>query len=130
MFLKKQWAMRHYHFFYVSTNVKWKICNPYYLFSLTIVVSSPSIFLYETNFLYEGGHSIPYSIFKTCVQRRKDHFSRSVCFQTQARVVKEAKMLVKLTVVNSNHFIIYKCKITHCLDPQTLLGSKILSEFI
>ena len=37
-------------------------------------VYSPSIFLYETNFPYKGERSIAYSIFKTCVQRRKDHF--------------------------------------------------------
>ena len=29
-------------------------------------------------------------------------------------------MLVKLTAVDSNHFIRYKCKITHGLDSQTL----------
>ena len=36
-------------------------------FSLTIVLSSSSMFFYETNFPYEGGHSIAHSIFKTCV---------------------------------------------------------------
>ena len=29
-------------------------------------------------------------------------------------------MLIKLIVVNSNHFTRYKCKIMHCLDSQTL----------
>ena len=29
-------------------------------------------------------------------------------------------MLIKLIVVNANHFIRYKCKIMHCLDSQTL----------
>ena len=29
-------------------------------------------------------------------------------------------MLIKLIVVNSNHFIRYKCKVRHCLDSQTL----------
>ena len=29
-------------------------------------------------------------------------------------------MLIKLIAVDSNHFIRYKCKITHCLDSQTL----------
>ena len=29
-------------------------------------------------------------------------------------------MLIKLIVVNSNHFIRYKCKITHCLGSETL----------
>ena len=32
------------------------------------VVYSPSVCLYETNFPYEGGHSITHLIFKTCVQ--------------------------------------------------------------
>ena len=54
------------HFFYVLTNVKWKMCSPYYFFLLAIVACSPSIFLYETNLPYEGGHFIAYSNFKTC----------------------------------------------------------------
>ena len=29
-------------------------------------------------------------------------------------------MLIKLIVANSNYFTGYKCKITLCLDPQTL----------
>ena len=29
-------------------------------------------------------------------------------------------MLIKLIAVDSHHFIRYKCKITHCLDSQTL----------
>ena len=29
-------------------------------------------------------------------------------------------MLIKLIVVNSNHFIRCKCKITHCLGSETL----------
>ena len=33
-------------------------------------------------------------------------------------------MLIKLIAADSNHFIRYKCKITHCLDSQ------ILSEYI
>ena len=28
-------------------------------------------------------------------------------------------MLMKLILVDSNHFIRYKCKLTHCLDSQT-----------
>ena len=31
----------------------------------------------------------------------------------------KAEMLISLTVVDSHHFIRYKCKITHCLDSQT-----------
>ena len=34
--------------------------------------------------------------------------------------MEEAKLLFKLIVVDSNHFIRYKCKITHCLDSPTL----------
>ena len=29
-------------------------------------------------------------------------------------------MLIKLIVVDSSHFIRFECKITHCLDSQTL----------
>ena len=29
-------------------------------------------------------------------------------------------MLIKLIVVGSSHFIRFECKITHCLDSQTL----------
>ena len=39
---------------------------------------------------------------------------------TRTHVVDELKMLTKLIVVDSIHFIRYKCKITHCLDSQTL----------
>ena len=49
---------------------------------------------------------------------------------TKAHVVEEAKMLIKLIVVDPNYFIRCKCKSTHCLDSQTLLGSQTLSEFI
>ena len=44
----------------------------------------------------------------------------SVCFKTQKHTVEEAKMLIKLILVDSNHFIRYKCKTMHCLDSQTL----------
>ena len=40
----------------------------------------------------------------------------SVCFQTETHLVNKAKMLIKLIVVNSNHFVRHKCEITHCLD--------------
>ena len=82
------------------------------------VVYSTSVCLYETNFPYEGGHFIANSIFKTCVQQMKDHFS--LFLNTDTLSGKEAKMLIKLIVVDSNHFIRYKCKITHCLESQTL----------
>ena len=51
------------------------IRSPSYFSSLATFVYSTSVFLYETNFYYEEGHSIAHSIFKTCVQRRKDRFS-------------------------------------------------------
>ena len=35
-------------------------------------------------------------------------------------------MLIKMIVVSSNHFIRYKCKPTHCLESQTLLGCQTL----
>ena len=65
--------MPHCHFFYVSTDVKWKTCSPSYFSSLATVVYCPSVCLCETNFPDEGGHSIAHSIFKTCIQWRKDH---------------------------------------------------------
>ena len=34
--------------------------------------------------------------------------------------MEEAKILINLIVVDSNHFIRCKCKITHFLDSQTL----------
>ena len=34
--------------------------------------------------------------------------------------MKEAKILIKLIAVDSNHFVRCKCKIMHCLDSQTL----------
>ena len=82
---------------------------PFLFSSLVTVIYSSSICLYETNFPYEGGHSISHFIFKTCV-----------CFKTQKHIVEEAKMLIKLILVDSNHFIRYKCKTMHCLDSQTL----------
>ena len=42
-----------------------KRATPHYFFLLTIVVCSPSMFLCETNFPYEGGRSLAHSIFKT-----------------------------------------------------------------
>ena len=54
-----------------------------------------------------------HSIFKTCVQRRKDHFGLFLNTNTPS-----GRMLIKLIVVDSHHFIRYKCKITRCLDPE------------
>ena len=52
MFLKKQRVMRHYHFFKFFDDDS----------RLPFVM-----FLYETHFSQEGGHSIAHPIFKTCV---------------------------------------------------------------
>ena len=49
-----------------------------YFSSLATVIYFPSVCLYETNFAYEGGHSIAHSIFKTCVQRRKDQMMNQI----------------------------------------------------
>ena len=62
-----------------------------YFFCVSTDVS-PSVCLYETNFPYKGGHT---------------------------QVVEEAKMLIKLIVVNPNHFVRYNFKIMHCLYFQT-----------
>ena len=37
-------------------------------------------------------------------------------------------MLIQLIAVNCNHFVRYKCKITHSLDSQTL--SKYISMIV
>ena len=88
-----------------------------YFSLLATVVYSPSVYLYETNYPYERGHSITHSIFKTSVQQRRDHFS---LFLNTKQVLKEAKMLIKLIVADSDHFKRYKSKIMDCLDSQTL----------
>ena len=50
--------MQHYHFFYVSADVKGKTHSSSYFSSQAAVVYSPSVCLYETNCPYEAGHSI------------------------------------------------------------------------
>ena len=62
--------------------------------------------LYETNLYYEGGHSIAHSIFKTSVQRRKDHFSLLLNTNTRSGKSKNANQI--------------DCKIMHFLVTQTL----------
>ena len=52
-----------------------KNVQPLLLFFAGDSFFSPSACLYETNFPYEGEHSIAHSILKTCVQQRKGHFS-------------------------------------------------------
>ena len=89
--------MRHCHFFYVSTYVKWKTCNPFYFSSLATVIYSLSVCLYETNFPYEEGYSAAHSIFEAFVQQRKDHFGLFL----NKHVVEEAKILIKFIVVDS-----------------------------
>ena len=82
--------MQHYHFFYVSTDVEGKTCNSSYFFLLATVVYSSSEYLYQTNFPYEGGHSTAHSIFKTCVQQRKDHFTLFLNTNTRSGISKNA----------------------------------------
>ena len=128
--------MWHYHSFHVLTDVKWKTCSPSYFSSLAMVVYSLSLCLslsislslsfclsfclsvclsllcvcfYETNFPYKRGHSIAHSILKTCAQQRKDHLG---LFLNINNLEEEGKMLIKLIVVDSNHFIRYKSNIT------------------
>ena len=114
-FAKKQQVMRHCHFFFVSTDAKWKKCSPSY-FSLLAQFFILPLYACMKNFRCEGGHSIAHLIFKTCVQRRKDHFRLFL----NTHVVEKAKLLIKLIAVDSYLFIRYKCKITHCPDSQTL----------
>ena len=52
-----------------------KNVQPLLLFFVGDSFFSPSVCLYETDFPYEGEHSIAHSILKTCVQQRKGHFS-------------------------------------------------------
>ena len=87
--------------------------HPLPLFYSAKVVYSPSVCLYETNFPNEGGHFITHLIFKTCEEK-------SLRFDFNHKHIVEAKMLIKLVVVDSNDLIRYKCKIAHCLDFQTL----------
>ena len=45
---------------------------------------------------------------------------KSLWFDFKHKHIVEAKMLIKLVLVDSNDLIRYKCKIAHCLDSQTL----------
>ena len=65
--------------------------QPLLLFFTATVNYSLSICLYETNFPYKGGHSTEHSIFKTCVQHRKDHFG--LFLNTNTYII-EAKILI------------------------------------
>ena len=87
-----------------------------YVSSLATVVYCPIVSLCETNFPYEGGHVIAHLISKTYAAKERPR--RSVF--KHKHVVEEAKMLIKLIVVNSYHFIRYNCKITHYLGSQKL----------
>ena len=95
--------------------MKWKTCSSSSFVGDSCLLSL--CMLVWNKFSYEGGHSITHSIFRTSVQRRKDHFS---LFPNTKQVVKVAKMLIKLILVDSNHVKRYKCKIMHYLDSQTL----------
>ena len=44
---------------------------------------------------------------------------KSLWFDFKHKHIVEAKMLIKLVLVDSNDLIRYKCKIAHCLDSQT-----------
>ena len=94
-------------------------------YMLFILHCSLSVCFYETNFTYKRGHSTAHSTFKTYVQHRKDHLG---LFLNTNHVVEEGKLLIKLIVSHSNQFLRYKCKITHCLDSQTL--SKHISTIV
>ena len=98
-----------------------------YVSSLATVVYSPIVSLCETNFPYEGGHVIAHLISKTYAAKERPR--RSVF--KHKHVVEEAKMLIKLIVVNSYHFIRYNCKITHYLGSQKLSSiSQVYIKYI
>ena len=42
--------------------------------------------------------------------------------------MEEAKVLMKLILVDPNHFIRYHCIITHCLDSQTYISTIVLDD--
>ena len=64
--------------------------SPSYFSLLTNIVNSPSVCLYEKNFPYKGGHSNAHSIFKTCAQQKKDHFSLFLNTNTRSGRCKNA----------------------------------------
>ena len=119
LFLKKQQVMRHY-FFYVSTDVKWKTCSPYFsllatMFTSTLYACIKQIFLTKEEIpLYIRSSKLLYGKGKITL----------VCFK-QTHVVKDAKMLIKLIVVVSNHFTRYKCKIMHCLLKHLSISQQL-----
>ena len=118
LFLKKQRVMRHY-FFYVSTDVKWKTCSPYFsllatMFTSTLYACIKQIFLTKEEIpLYIRSSKLLYGKGKITL----------VCFK---QIVKDAKMLIKLIAVVSNHFTRYKCKMMHCLLKHYLSISQQL----
>ena len=119
IFLKKQRGMRHY-FFYVSTDVKWKTCSSYFslletIFTSTLYACIKQIFLTK--------EEIPLYIRSSKLLYGKGKISL-VCFK-QTHVVKDAKMLIKLIVVVSNHFTRYKCKIMHCLLKHLSISQQL-----
>ena len=102
-------------------------CSSSYVSSLATVVYFPIVSLYETNFPYEGGHVIAHLISKTCAAKERP--PRFVF--KHKHVVEEAKMLIKLILVNSYHFIRYNCKITHYLGSQKLSSiSQVYIKYI
>ena len=97
-FAKKQQVMRHCHFFFVSTDAKWKKCSPSY-FSLLAQFFILPLYACMKNFRCEGGHSIAHLIFKTCVQRRKDHFRLFLNTNTQWKKQRCLSNWLQLTLI-------------------------------
>ena len=119
LFLKKQRVMRHY-FFYVSTDVKWKTCSPYFSLLATMLTSTLYACIKQ---IFLTKEEIPLYIRSSKLLHGKGKITL-VCFK-QTHVVKDAKMLIKLIVVVSNHFTRYKCKIMHCLLKHLSISQQL-----
>ena len=88
-------------------------------FWLSVCLSLLCVCFYETNFPYKRGYSIAHSILKTCAQQRKDHLG---LFLNINHLEEEEKKLIKLIVVDSNHFIRYKSNVkSHSLSLSLFL---------
>ena len=114
-FSKKQQVMQHYHFFYVLTYVKLKACTPSLCSTLQKLFTLPLYACMKQIFLMKEGISLHIWFLKLVYSEEK-----SLRFDFNHKHIVEAKMLIKLVVVDSNDLIRYKCKIAHCLDFQTL----------
>ena len=109
--------MRHYHFFYVSTDAKRKTCTRPTFLCWRQLFTHPAYACMKQTFLTKEDTPFHIGFSKLVYSKRKITLVR---FKTQTHIVEETKMLIKLIVVDSNHFIRYKYKITHCLNSQTL----------